>query len=488
MTPPEQDFGYADDGRRYRLDSRIATGGMGEVWRGTDTVLGREVAIKLLKREYADDEAFRSRFETEARHAGSLHHRGIAAVFDFGEASAADGSGAPRPYLVMELVDGQPLSDLLRPGEPMDPDVTRDLLGQAAEAIGAAHAAGIVHRDIKPANLLVTPAREVKITDFGIARAAEGMALTQTGQVMGTPQYISPEQARGTTATPASDVYALGVVAFECLAGRRPFVADTPIATALAHLREPVPPLPPEVPADLAAVVRKAMSKEPGDRYADGAAFAVALRDPATAATAIVPPPDTGSTQVLAGAGAAGAAGAAALDTGAAAAEPTGPTHAATPPPRRRRGALWLLAGAFAVLAIVVIGFLVFAGEGDQTDPTQNPTKHPSRTDKPTKAPSSEPTQAPTTTSPTSAPPSSAPTSQAPTQSSSPSVTQSPSASATPTQSPSSTASSPTSTQTTTAPASQAPQTTSSPTTSPSAGATAASRAPAPSNDGKAAR
>ena len=439
MTPPEQDFGYADDGRRYRLDSRIATGGMGEVWRGTDTVLDREVAIKLLKREYADDESFRSRFETEARHAGSLHHPGIAAVFDFGEAAPADGSGAPRPYLVMELVDGQPLSDLLRPDEPMDPDVTRDLLGQAADAIGAAHAAGIVHRDIKPANLLVTPAREVKITDFGIARAAEGMALTQTGQVIGTPQYISPEQARGITATPASDVYALGVVAFECLAGRRPFVADTPIATALAHLREPVPPLPPEVPADLAAVVRKAMSKEPGDRYADGAAFAAALRDPATAATAIVPPPDTippsdtGSTQVLAGAaaGAAGAAGAAALDTGAAAAATTGPTHAATPPPRRRRGALWLLAGAFAVLAVVVIGFLVFAGEGDQTDPTQNPTKHPSRTNKPTKAPSSEPTQAPTTTTPTSAPPSSAPTSQAPTQSSTPSVTQSPSASAT---------------------------------------------------------
>src|SRR6476661_10848311 len=273
---------------------------MGEVWRATDTVLGREVAIKLLKREYADDPSFRSRFETEARHAGSLHHRGIAAVFDFGEASPADGSGSPRPYLVMELVDGQPLSDLLRPGEPMDPDVTRDLLAQAADAIGAAHAAGIVHRDVKPANLLVTPAREVKITDFGIARAADGVGLTQTGQVMGTPQYLSPEQARGGTATPASDVYALGVVAFECLAGRRPFVADTPIATALAHLREPVPPLPPEVPADPAA-----------------------LGDPATAATALVLPadalpPDTGSTQVL------GAAGAGALAAEGAAGPPTG--------------------------------------------------------------------------------------------------------------------------------------------------------------------
>ena len=157
-------------------------------------------------------------------------------------------------------------------------------MAQAADAIGAAHAAGIVHRDVKPANLLVTPDRQVKITDFGIARAAEGMALTQTGQVMGTPQYLSPEQAQGGTATPASDVYSLGVVAFECLAGRRPFVGETPVATALAHLREPVPELPPDVPADLAAVVRRAMSKDPADRFADGTALAAALRDPATVA------------------------------------------------------------------------------------------------------------------------------------------------------------------------------------------------------------
>ena len=187
-----------------------------------------------------------------------------------------------RPYLVMELVDGQPLSALLASGRPLDPDVTRDLLGQAADALGAAHAAGIVHRDVKPANLLVTPDRTVKITDFGIARAAEGMALTETGQVMGTPQYLSPEQAQGGTATPASDVYSLGVVAFECLAGRRPFVAETAVATALMHLREPVPELPDDVPAPLAAVVRRAMSKTPEDRFPDGAAFAAALRDPSS--------------------------------------------------------------------------------------------------------------------------------------------------------------------------------------------------------------
>src|SRR5687768_1612174 len=140
---------------------------MGEVWRGTDTVLGRSVAVKLLKAEYADDATFRSRFETEARHAASLHHPGVAAVYDFGEAGATAGSEVHRPYLVMELVDGQPLSALLVAGQPLDPDVAGDLMAQAADAIGAAHAAGIVHRDVKPANLLVTPGGTVKITDFG---------------------------------------------------------------------------------------------------------------------------------------------------------------------------------------------------------------------------------------------------------------------------------------------------------------------------------
>ena len=482
-------FGFADDAHRYRLDSRIATGGMGEVWRGTDTVLNREVAIKLLKQEYADDASFRSRFETEARHAGSLHHPGIAAVFDFGEGTATDGSGSPRPYLVMELVNGQPLSDLLRPGEPMDPDVTRDLLAQAAAAMGAAHAAGIVHRDIKPANLLVTPAREVKITDFGIARAAEGMALTQTGQVMGTPQYISPEQARGTTAVPASDVYALGVVAFECLAGRRPFVADTPIATALAHLREPVPPLPQEVPADLAAVVRKAMAKEPGERYADGAAFAAALRDPATAATALVMPTDTGSTQVMSGAAAAGGLGAAGLGAAGADTSTTGPVDgpAHAGPPKRRRGALWLLLGGLVVLALVVIGFLVFAGGGDPTTPTDNPTKHPSHAHKHPTPTATQP--APTTAAPTrSASPTTTPSSSPTTTPSSTPTTTSPSASSTSPSAPvTSSSSAPAQTTTTTAPASQAPPT--GPTTSPSAaGPAGASRAPAPGNDGRSAR
>ena len=163
--------GFADDSRRYRLDARIATGGMGEVWRATDTLLDRSVAVKLLKTEYADNPTFRVRFESEAQHAASLHHPNIATVFDVGEANLTDGSRTRRPYLVMELVEGQPLSAVMRPGVPMEPLAVRELLAQAADGLGAAHDSGIVHRDVKPANLIVTPDRQVKVTDFGIAQA-----------------------------------------------------------------------------------------------------------------------------------------------------------------------------------------------------------------------------------------------------------------------------------------------------------------------------
>jgi serine/threonine-protein kinase len=293
---------------RYVFGDLIATGGMGEVYRATDTALDRPVAIKLLKPEYADDPVNRSRFDSEARHAAALHHPHVAAVYDVGEMPTA--SGLLRPYLVMELVDGQPLSSLLRDGRPLDPEAVRDLLGQAGDALAAAHRAGIVHRDVKPANLLVTPDREVKVTDFGIARAASSSAITGTGQVMGTPQYLSPEQARGEQASPASDVYSLGVVAFECLVGHRPFQKDTAVATALAHLHDPVPTLPGTVPADLAAVVTKALAKDPKERYPDAAAFTAALRGqipdrtdtPATGVTVPVAAPPV--TQVVAPAGA----------------------------------------------------------------------------------------------------------------------------------------------------------------------------------------
>ncbi|CUR54640.1 Protein kinase [metagenome] len=367
---------YVDPAQRYRLDSRIATGGMGVVWRGTDTVLDRVVAIKVLKPEYADDPQFRSRFETEARHAAALHHPGVAAVFDFGEGVLED---SPRPYLVMELVDGQPLSNLLRPQQPMEPEVVRELMALTADALAAAHAAGIVHRDIKPANLMVLPDRRVKITDFGIARAADGLALTATGQVMGTPQYLSPEQAEGGTATFASDIYSLGVVAFECLAGYRPFVGETPVTTALAHLREPVPELPAQVPADLARVVRRAMAKQPEDRFGSATEFAAALRNPRSVPDRVIPvapapmPSPGPATAVLPAV------------TGQVA--QTGPTHSAAsvsnPWP-------WVL---LAVVAIVALVALVVSQSGGDETPTG-----PSET---TSAPSSPTEEASTPSSPT---------------------------------------------------------------------------------------
>lgn len=360
---------FADNEQRYRLDARIATGGMGEVWRGTDTTLGREVAVKLLKHEYADDPSFRTRFETEARHAASLHHPNIASVYDFG-------SDAERPYLVMELVDGQPLSALLQHGRPMDPVAVRELLAQAADGLGAAHAAGIVHRDVKPANLLVTPDRRVKVTDFGIARAAEGLGLTGTGEVMGTPQYLSPEQAQGQTSTPASDVYSLGVVAFECLAGERPYVRENAVATALAHVREPVPDLPDTVPADLSAVVRRSMAKLPQDRYADGGALAAALRDPATAATKVVPV-------------APGPVHAGPVPTTTAV-----PTVGPTTEPKR--SVLWPVLAVIALVLLAILVFWLVTQGDDDGDPTDDVSETPSQS---TSAPSSpsEPTSEATT-------------------------------------------------------------------------------------------
>jgi serine/threonine protein kinase len=253
---------YVLDGR-YALVELIATGGMGEVWRGMDQILGRPVAIKMLAAMHADDEQFRARFRAEARYASSLSHPGITRVFDYGERSPLGG-----PYLVMELVDGQPLSEILERYSRLDPYVVLDIVAQSARALDTAHQAGIVHRDIKPGNLLIMADGTTKITDFGIAKAnsLQAMNLTATGIVMGTALYVSPEQATGSPLTGSSDVYSLGVVAYECLSGQPPFMADQPLAIAIMHKHDPVPPLPADVPRPVADLVYAMLAKAPDGR------------------------------------------------------------------------------------------------------------------------------------------------------------------------------------------------------------------------------
>jgi serine/threonine-protein kinase len=264
---------------------------MGEVWRGEDELLNREVAVKLLPTGRAGDESFLARFRAEARYAASLSHPGIARVYDYGESSEFGGA-----YLIMELVNGEPLSAILARAGRLSADATLDIVSQAARALDAAHQAGIVHRDIKPGNLLVTAGGTTKITDFGIATAvaaAQASHLTETGMVMGTAMYVSPEQATGAQVNAASDIYSLGVVAYECLAGRPPFTASEPLAIAFAHKHEPVPPLPADVPEPVADLVYHMLAKTPEERpvnvravadQADMLRDALALGDTAQAA------------------------------------------------------------------------------------------------------------------------------------------------------------------------------------------------------------
>ncbi|HEU4347640.1 MAG TPA: serine/threonine-protein kinase [Actinoplanes sp.] len=271
-------------GGRYRLDERIAGGGMGDVWRGTDEVLGRTVAVKILLPALLDEPGFAERFRGEARTMATINHPGVVDVYDFG-------SDQQLAFLVMEYVEGDALSRTLSRVGRLTPARTMALVAQAADALQAAHANGIVHRDVKPGNLLVRPNGTLVLTDFGIARSALVGQLTVAGSVLGTASYISPEQASGAVATAASDVYALGVVAYQCLSGHRPFDGSTPIEIAMKHVRDTARPLPADIPPAVRSIVERAMAKDPATRWPTAAAMAGVARQAASSLTTAVHQP-----------------------------------------------------------------------------------------------------------------------------------------------------------------------------------------------------
>jgi serine/threonine-protein kinase len=372
---------------RYRLQRLIATGGMGQVWEALDTRLGRQVAIKVLKAEFSSDPEFVERFRAEARIVAMLNHPGIASVYDYGETELEDARTA---YLVMEMVTGEPLNSVLKRTGRLSLRHALDMLEQTGRALQVAHTAGLVHRDVKPGNILITPTGQVKLTDFGIAKAVDAAPVTQTGMVMGTAQYIAPEQALGRDATPASDVYSLGVVGYESVAGRRPFTGDGALTVAMKHIKEQPAPLPADIPPNVRELIEISLLKEPGHRYRTGGAFADAVAAvrggrrpprpnhaptigratpaaiPSTAQTRAVPDygrPSTASVRTR---------------------PPTG-THR-TPPPKRtfspgQRALLWA-AGVLGALAII-IAILMVLNVQDRKDQRTTPSTVTSTTVEP---------------------------------------------------------------------------------------------------------
>lgn len=332
---------------RYRLGDCVADGGMGQIWQATDTVLDRLVAVKLLHPTRVDDTRFTERFRHEALTMAAFRHPGVADVYDYGE--TADGELA---YIVMAYVDGQPLDQRIAEEGRLAPPVTMSIIGQAADALHAAHEAGIVHRDVKPSNLMVRPDGTVVLVDFGIARSAGLPSLTGANEVMGTANYIAPEQVSKEPTGPATDVYALGAVAYHCLAGHPPFVGNNPIAVAIHHRYDQPPPLPADVPEPVRQLVTRAMAKRPADRFPSAAAMADATRSLATA------PAVTDRTAVL---------------------EPVTVDAAR----RRRTAALWALllltlTGLGVLLAFAVPGGLLPGPINPQQSPYGAPSGSPS--------------------------------------------------------------------------------------------------------------
>jgi serine/threonine-protein kinase len=260
-------------GNRYRLGERLAAGGMGSVYRAVDETLGRQVAVKALRRELADDPTFLERFRREARAAAALSHPGVAAIYDYGE---VDG----QPFIVMELVEGENLAERVAARGPLPWQEAFAIGEQVAAALAAAHAHGLVHRDVKPANIMLGRDGRAKVTDFGIAQAAQAATLTRTGMVLGSANYVAPEQAKGGHVGPAADLYSLGCVLFEAVTGETPYHGGNAVAIATQHVSAPVPDpreLRPELPAQAATLIMRALRKQPDARFLSGTAMAAAL-------------------------------------------------------------------------------------------------------------------------------------------------------------------------------------------------------------------
>ncbi|THV33925.1 serine/threonine-protein kinase [Glycomyces buryatensis] len=370
-------------GQRYRLLERIAVGGMGEVWRASDTVLEREVAVKAMLPALLSEPGFAKRFVVEAKTVAALTHPAIVSVHDYGEAPLP--SGDTTAYLVMEYVQGQSLADILSQRGALPANELMPIIASIADALQHAHDRGIIHRDIKPGNILVrTSDGQAVLTDFGIARSGSAGDLTATGAVMGTASYLAPEQAEGTGVLPASDMYSLGVVAFHGLTGRRPFDAENPIELALHHVRTPTPPLPPQLQPGVRAFVERAMTKDPSQRFGSCTDMAAAARASLT---------DNPPTSIMANALPQRSPGAGVVPVGgplAGVAEPspvTGPSPAhqvnlgapLPPGPAPRQGVnKALLATLAGIVALVIVGGMVIllmqgfgdGGDGADDDPT----------------------------------------------------------------------------------------------------------------------
>jgi serine/threonine-protein kinase len=339
-------------GDRYRLVDRIAIGGMGEVWRAHDEVILRDVAIKILKPEFMGDPGFLERFRVEARHAARVDHVGIADVYDYGE-----GSGSA--YLVMEIVAGDSLARIIEKRIRLTSIEVLSIVEQTAKALHAAHLDGLVHRDIKPGNLLVTPAGKVKITDFGIARVADQVALTATGQVMGTVQYLAPEQATGKPASPSTDIYSLGVVAYEALTGRRPFTGETQMIIAMAQINDKPPAMGDDIDKRVQELVLACLAKKPNQRPGSALdlanrARALRLQLEGVSPTEIFEPENTATT----------------LTPKVDAATKTGPV--------KKLPVVWPWIGLIAVLIVAASGVMIAIVVSLVSESNSNPTPSPS--------------------------------------------------------------------------------------------------------------